>query len=272
MSDPTLTPQARHQGWRQRRLAELTAADGWPGLIGLFWLEPGANVVGWGEDCTVRLPAEVAEAANLGVIEWSGETVESVRWRPREGDPQTLLIDAKGAPTTVAWGDYRFTVIARDGRLAVRLRDLAWQARRPFPGIDCFDYDPAWRIEARWETLAESLTMEVPTVTGELKSVQVGYRAVFEIQGQTLALLPMEVTGESVFFVFRDGSSGRLTYGAGRFLRTAAPEHGRLVLDFNRAYNPPCAFTPFATCPLPPPENWLPLAILAGEKKFQGDH
>ena len=105
MSEPSPSPETRHQGWRQRRLVELTAADGWPGLVGLFWLEPGANAVGSGDDCPVRLPTG---PASLGVIEWSGESVESVRWLPREGDAQTLLSDAKGTPTTVAWGDYRY--------------------------------------------------------------------------------------------------------------------------------------------------------------------
>ncbi len=108
--------------------------------------------------------------------------------------------------------------------------------------------------------------MEVPNVTGELQTVDVGFKAVFEYSGTLIELLPMSVK-DDVFFVFRDRTSGRETYGAGRFLKAELPVNGEIVLDFNRAYNPPCAFTPFATCPLPPAENWLPFPVDAGEMK-----
>lgn len=260
MSDHDLSPEARHQRWRQRRLAELDTPEGWPGLIGLFWLEPGANAVGAAPECPVRLPEG---PARLGVLEWQGE---AVTWRPEDGPPLALQTDAAGEPTPVALGAFKFFIIEREGRLAVRLRDLQWREKQPFAGIDCFAYDPAWHIEATWETLAEPVRMEVPTVTGELKTVEVRHRAVFERQGETVALLPMEVGADGAFFVFRDATSGKVSYGAGRFLRAPPPQDGRVVLDFNRAYSPPCAFTPFATCPLPPPENWLSLAVTAGEK------
>lgn len=266
MSEHDLSPEARHQRWRERRLAEFTAPESWPGLIGLIWLEPGANAVGSAPECPVRLPEG---PARLGVLDCQGG---SVLWLPEGGAPIPLLTDAQGEPTPVAWGSFKFFVIEREGRLAVRLRDLAWQEKRPFAGIECFPYDPAWRIEADWETLAEPVRMEVPSVTGELKTVEVRHRAVFAHEGENIALLPMEVDEDGAFFVFRDTTSGRLTYGAGRFLRAQPARDGKLVLDFNRAYSPPCAFTPFATCPLPPPENWLGLAVTAGELKYQGDH
>ncbi|HET7775434.1 MAG TPA: DUF1684 domain-containing protein [Azospira sp.] len=266
MPDIDDSPAARHQGWRQRRLAELDAPEGWPGLIGLHWLEPGANAVGTAPDSVVPLPEG---PARLGVLEWQGE---AITWRPAGGTAQPLQSDARGVPTPVAWGPFKFFVIEREGRLAVRLRDVAWQEKRPFAGLDCLPYDPAWRIEADWQALAAPVTMEVPTVTGELKTVTVHHRAVFQHQGQSVALLPMEAGEEGAFFVFRDATSGRLTYGAGRFLRCPPPKDGKVLLDFNRAYNPPCAFTPFATCPLPPPENWLGLAVNAGELKYRGDH
>lgn len=257
---------AEHRQWQQRRRAELDAPEGWPGLIGLHWLEPGANAVGSDPACPVPLPAG---PPRLGVLEWQED---GLTWQPQDGPAQTLQSDAGGTPTLLTWGDYRFFVIARDGRLAVRLRDLAWQSRRPFAGLEYFDYDPAWRLVARWESLAEPLVMEVPSVTGELQPVTVRQQAVFQCQGQEVALLPMEVGEAGVFFVFRDAGSGRLSYGAGRFLRARPPRDGLLVLDFNRAYNPPCAFTPFATCPLPPPENWLPFAVPAGERKYVDGH
>jgi len=256
----------RHLDWRQRRLAELNAPEGWPGLIGLIWLEPGANRVGAGEDCLVRLPDG---PALLGTLNWQEGRIT---WQPEGAAAQPLQTDAAGEPTAVTWGDYRFFVIEREGRLAVRLRDLAWQAKKPFPGLDCFAYDPAWCLEAAWEALAEPVTMEVPTVTGELKQVEVSHRSVFQHQGQAVTLLPMEADEQGAFFVFRDATSGRISYGAGRFLRARILGEGCIQLDFNRAYNPPCAFTPFATCPLPPPENWLGFPIEAGEQKYRGDH
>ncbi|HEX5802476.1 MAG TPA: DUF1684 domain-containing protein [Azospira sp.] len=253
--------------WRTARTASLAAPDSWFGLIGLFWLEEGSNAVGADAAASVVLPAG---PALLGHLDCVGGTVT---WRPLAGPPTVLATDAGGEPTRVSHGALAFFVIERDGRLAVRLRDLDWAAKRqpPFSGVDCFAYDPAWRIEAEWKPLDPPRTMDVPNVSGDLKTVRVEWQAVFHVGATEVALLPMSVpeTGEgSVFFVFRDATSGRQSYGAGRFLHAGAPAGGRLVLDFNRACNPPCAFTPFATCPLPPPENWLPFPIEAGERKL----
>ncbi len=141
--------------------------------------------------------------------------------------------------------------------------------RQPFAGVAYFAEDPAWTIEADWLSLEPPLTMDVPNVTGELKPVTVTFKAVFTVDGQTVELLPMSVGEHEVFFVFRDRTSGKESYGAGRFLKAKPAVDGKIHLDFNRAFNPPCAFTPFATCPLPPPENWLPFAVPAGELRWQ---
>jgi uncharacterized protein (DUF1684 family) len=134
-------------------------------------------------------------------------------------------------------------------------------------------------LSAEWIAISPPLLMDVPNVSGDLKPVEVGYKAVFSVDGQAVELLPMSVGEKEVFFVFRDRTSGKETYGAGRFLKAnATPQgcflrgavHGTISLNFNFAYNPPCAFTSFATCPLPPPENWLPFPVMAGEKKWQG--
>ena len=159
--------------------------------------------------------------------------------------------------------------VDRNNRLAVRLRDREWAAKKPFSGLDYFAYNPAWCIEAYWQKLSPPISMEVPNVSGELASVLVTHQARFSKDGVEVTLLPMAVGDKEVFFVFRDRTSGSATYGAGRFLKVpaAAAVDGKISLDFNFAYNPPCAFTPFATCPLPPPENWLPFAVAAGEQK-----
>jgi uncharacterized protein (DUF1684 family) len=248
--------------WQVRRHAELSGPDSWLGLIGLFWLEPGRNPVGSAAGSAVLLPAGPDW---LGDLAWEGEAVS---WQPAVGEPLALQTDRDGAPTVVEAGSLAFFIVEREGRLAARLRDRDWAARLPFAGIDCFPFAPAWRIEAQWQRLEPPLRMEVPNVSGELKEVEVSYRAVFEVDGQAVSLLPMSVGEREVFFVFRDRSSGKQTYGAGRFLKTRPAVDGRITLDFNRAFNPPCAFTPFATCPLPPPENWLPFAIPAGEMKW----
>ncbi|MDR1995875.1 DUF1684 domain-containing protein [Azonexus sp.] len=250
------------QSWQAARLAELRAPDSWLGLRGLYWLQPGRNQVGGDESAVVRLPGAPAD---LGKIDWQGDMLW---WRPRVGAAQLLCSDRDGVPTTVAWGELSFFVVERNGQLAARVRDHAWARGRPPVVLDYFSADPAWIIDAEWRPLSPPVTMEVPDATGELRTVEVVFKAVFAVAGQTVELLPMQVGAGEVFFVFRDRSSGGETYGAGRFLKAAAPAGGHIRLDFNRAYNPPCAFTPFATCPLPPAENWLPFAVPAGERKW----
>ena len=254
-------PNKAFDAWRDARQGELAAPDSWLGLVGLFWLDTGLNSVGSEPGSSVLLPSG---AAHLGDLEWSSA---AILWRPRDGVAVILETDHDGQPTVIDHGNLSFFVVERDGRLAVRLRDRHWADGKTFAGVPCFEFDPAWQIEAQWLPLSPPLLMEVPNVSGELKRVEVAWRAVFSLQGQEFSLLPMSVGPEGVFFVFRDRTSGKETYGAGRFLKTAPVREGRIALDFNRAFNPPCAFTPFATCPLPPPENWLPVAIPVGEMK-----
>jgi uncharacterized protein len=252
---------ATHRRWQAARHAELAGPESWLGLVGLFWLEAGANTVGSSAAAAVRLPSG---PERLGELRW---TNGRILWAPVDGAGVELASDRDGPPTAVDAGNLSFFIVDRDGRLAARVRDRDWAAARPFAGVDCFPYEPAWRIVADWLDLVPPLTMAVPDASGELKRVEVGQRAAFAVAGQGVELLPMAVGDDGVFFVFRDRTSGRETYGAGRFLKVPAAVDGRIVLDFNFAYSPPCAFTSFATCPLPPPENWLPFAVPAGEKK-----
>ncbi|HYO28785.1 MAG TPA: DUF1684 domain-containing protein [Azonexus sp.] len=263
--------QISHHRWLAARHDELAAPDSWLGLVGLFWLEAGVNRVGSAEGSLVRLPGG---PERLGELLWDDGRVV---WHPVVGAARELQTDAAGQPSMVEHENWSFFIVDRDGHLAARLRDRDWAAGKPFTGLDYFDFDPAWQIAADWRALSPPLRMEVHNVSGELKTVEVAHQAVFEVAGQTVTLLPMSVNDEEIFFVFRDRTSGKETYGAGRFLKvpaatmetTAGPGvDGKISLDFNRAYNPPCAFTPFATCPLPPPENWLSFAVPAGEKKW----
>jgi uncharacterized protein (DUF1684 family) len=160
-------------------------------------------------------------------------------------------------------------LLERGGRFALRVWDSDAPDRRDFPGIDAFPFDPGWIVEARWEPFPAPRPVIVTDVTGMEATRPVPGRAVFAVAGRDLSLEPT-VDGDRLAFVFRDATAGIETYGAGRFLSAQAPREGRLVLDFNRAFNPPCAFTPFATCPLPRPENVLPLRVTAGER-YRGE-
>lgn len=260
--------------WQEKRRAELSSPDSWLGIRGLFWLEAGQNSVGSDAASRVRIPGG---PAHLGDLCWLDGRVF---WQPIGGDGEELQTDIVGQPSVVDYENWSFFVVDREGRLAVRLRDRAWAASQPFAGLSYFDFDPAWQVEADWLELSPPLQMEVPNVSGDLKMVKVSHQAVFEVAGQKVTLLPMSVSDKEVFFVFRDRTSGKETYGAGRFLKAkpatteakAGPGGNRKIcLNFNFSYNPPCAFTSFATCPLPPPENWLPFPVLAGEMKYSAE-
>lgn len=251
-----------HQRWQQARIDELSAPDSWLGLRGLFWLAPGDNSVGQAADGELEIPAP---GVALGVLHVDGLNVE---WRPAEGPVQAMATDRDGAPSTVNLKNRAIFIAERDGRLAARVRDPGWAARQPFSGLACFPYDPAWVIDAEWLPIDPPQTMELPNVLGELRPVSVAFCARFAHQGAEVRLLPVSVDGDEAFFVFRDRTSGRESYGAGRFIKGKPLGNSRISLDFNRAYNPPCAFTAFATCPLPPPENWLAFPVPAGELKW----
>jgi uncharacterized protein len=270
------------QQWRADRVARLTAPDGWLSLIGLEWLQQGANRVGSAADNDIVL---LAGPAHLGVVtlDKSGQVsiaLASDVHATVDGKSvlQATLIDdmhvaEKATPTTVTFGTANFYVIDRDGRKALRVKDSAAQSRKDFLGIDYFPVDPSWHIVADWVPFDPPHDLQMGSVIGTIDTVKVPGKAVFHRDGHTYELLPyQEEPGGDLFFVLADRTSGRETYGAARFLYAALPEHGKVVLDFNEAYNPPCAFTAFATCPLAPPENRLDLRITAGEKKYRGEH
>ncbi|GLQ45433.1 hypothetical protein GCM10007862_04840 [Dyella lipolytica] len=268
--------------WRAERVARLTAPDGWLSLIGLEWLQEGSNKIGTASDNNVVLQAG---PAHLGVVtldkagqlhitlaDGSGATVDG---KPAH---EAVLIDdvhvtGDAAPTTVAFGTANFYVIDREGRKGLRVKDTTATTRQHFLGIDYFPIDPSWHIVADWVPFNPPHDLQMGTVIGTIDTVKVPGKAVFVRDGHTYELLPyQEEPGGELFFVLADRTSGHETYGAARFLYAALPVNGKVVLDFNKAYNPPCAFTSFATCPLAPPENRLDLRITAGEKKYRGDH
>jgi uncharacterized protein (DUF1684 family) len=263
--------------WRARRLDRLRADGGWLTLVGLFWLEPGKNPVGSGSGNRVVLPAGKSPAF-VGSLDRNADIV-TLHAAPgsgllSEGKPVTnleLRADADGEPTVLTLGSLSFYVIRRGERLGVRVKDSQSEARARFRGIESFAFDPKWRVEARFEPYDPPRSISVPSVLGTVDEEKCPGALVFELEGRTYRLDPLIEKGETdLFVIFGDRTNGAQTYGAGRFLYATSPVNGRTVLDFNKAYNPPCAFTPYATCPLPPLENRLALRIEAGEKKYGG--
>ncbi len=183
--------------------------------------------------------------------------------------PVTLASDADEDTTMLRRGSLLFYLIRRGDRLGVRVKDSQSEARRNFRGLDYFPIDPGWRIEARFEPYDPPKSISVPNVLGQDNAEKSPGAVVFEHGGKTYRLDPVLERGETDYFViFGDRTNGNETYGAGRFLYVKPPVDGRTVIDFNKAYNPPCVFTEYATCPLPPPQNKLPIRIEAGEKEY----
>ncbi|HVB83711.1 MAG TPA: DUF1684 domain-containing protein [Rhodanobacteraceae bacterium] len=265
--------------WRQQRLQTLTAADGWLTLVGLIWLRPGGQTLGRAADNSIVLPVGPAhlgmftltadDRVRLDLATDSGATVDG-----RAVASVELCDDRDPRPSQVRFGTSSLTLLDRSGRKALRVKDSTATTRTAFRGLDYFPVDPSWRIEARFEPFVPVHHIELATEVGTVEHYVVPGRIVFERDGQRVTLLPViEAPGDTrLFVVFADRTSGHEAYGAARFLYLDAPRDGRVVLDFNRAYNPPCAFTAFATCPLPPPENRLPLRVTAGELKYRGEH
>jgi uncharacterized protein (DUF1684 family) len=226
--------------WRQQKEAELKADGGWLTVTGLFWLKEGENRV-------ERAP---------GVFELhEGKT----RFRADTG-----AITEMGPEASVAAGDLSFSVIERSGRYGVRLKDKNSKLRADFSGQSWFPVRESYRVQARFVSYEQQKFMAVPNILGDtLQLPSPGYAA-FKLDGREFRLDPV-IEDKELFFVFRDLTAGKETYPAGRFLYTELPHDGRVELDFNKAENPPCAFTAYATCPLPPRQNILTVRIEAGE-------
>jgi uncharacterized protein (DUF1684 family) len=267
LTDPGHAAQVA--AWRAARDERLRSTTGWLTLVGLFWLTPGENHVGAHPSNQVILHGHQVPP-RVGSM-WLEDG--RVRFVPHEGVdlPETALEDDReGNPTVLELGTLRFHTIRRGDRIGVRVRDTAAAALRAFRGVDSFPVDPDWRVKARLESAPTDATIEIADVTGAVSSDTFPGSVAFERDGVTwrLAALEGEEDG-SLWLIFGDATNGTETYGAGRFLYTEPPaDDGTVIVDFNLAYNPPCVFSPYATCPLPPPQNKLSLRIEAGEKDY----
>jgi uncharacterized protein (DUF1684 family) len=265
------------EAWRTRRMASLKRDDGWLTLVGLFWLQPGENRFG-SDPKTNRIvfPAGTAPKT-MGSLDLSGGKV-TLRADPgagltSKGQPittMTLTTDKDGESTVLEHGRIRFYVIDRGGRLAVRVKDSQSPVLLAFHGIDSYPIDGKWRFDARFEAYDPPKVISVPSILGTVDKEESPGAVVFRLGGNDYRIDAVREPGETdLFLIFGDQTNGEETYGGGRFLYAKPPDKdGRVVVDFNKAYNPPCVFTPYATCPLPPAQNRLPIRVEAGEKKY----
>ena len=267
--------------WRTKRLERLTADDGWLTVVGLHWLVEGVNRVGGNRGMEVALIgpdvpglAATLELTDAGTVNARAAVEGAVTINGEPLTEATLNADAQGDPDLLQIGRLTLYVIDRGGRLAVRVKDPESEARNHFAGIESFPIDPSYRVSALLEPYESPREVSIPTVTGTPTTMLAPGLLRFQFGDEHLALEPYvgSLEDETYFMIFRDRTSGDTTYGGGRFLSVeAVGEDGTTVIDFNYAYNPPCAFTAFATCPLPTPQNSLPVPVPAGEK-YSGAH
>lgn len=277
-----MTYQQDIEAWRMARATRLTSKDGWTTLVGLYWLEPGDSSFGRAADNRIVFdyrdaPPHIGsfalrdgqvrfDAADGVAVTSGGERVDSL--------PLAIDDDRGAQPTLLQLGSLRFYVIQRGDRFGIRIKDSNADARVHFKGLDYFPIDPAWRLTARFEVYAKPKIIPIVNVLGMPESMTSPGAVIFTVGGQAQRLDTVLEAGETDYFVmFGDDTNGRETYGAGRFLYVSPPQAGLTEIDFNKAYTPPCAFSAFATCPLPPAQNRLPIAVTAGELKYAGsDH
>lgn len=261
--------------WKGNRIRSLKGPEGWLNLAGLFWLEEGENRIGSDSSNSILFPA--GSPPTIGVIILEGDKIRFIAEQEAEVTHEGELIreidlipDASGEPTLLNMNSLAWFIIKRGDRYGIRLRDYNHPNIPKLDTIPCFPPDLAWKVTATLEPFNYPRTMQVPNVIGMVEESPVPGLLKFQIGPQELILYPMG-DPDHLFLVFGDETSGLETYGGGRFLTVNAPdEDGNYTIDFNRAYNPPCAFTAFATCPLPPRENILPIRITAGEKAVEG--
>ena len=260
--------------WRAEREAKLIADSGWLTVAGLFWLKEGINTVGTSSDNAIVLPAGAAPARG-GVFELrEGKTV----FRTAAG----VTVTANGQPVrelevksdevkqqdVLQVNDLTFLLLKRGARYAIWLKDQNARTRTEFAGLRWYPGQDGYRVTAQFIPYEQPKEVSIVNIIGDIEKMKSPGYVVFKLDGQELTLEPVTSGGDKLFFIFRDLTSGKTTYKPGRFLYAAAPKDGQVVLDFNQAINPPCAFTAYATCPLPPKRNHLPIAIEAGEQTY----
>ena len=261
--------------WRDARERRLRSPDGWLALVGLHWLAAGENHVGahpanqvvlHGHEISPRIGSLWVEDSRVRLVPHPG--VEVLHAGRPVGE-MALEDDTDQHPTVLELGTLRFHVIRRGERLGLRVRDAASPALAQFAGMDHFPIDPSWRVTARLEPAPPGTTVEIVDITGAVSRDPTPGSVAFEREGATWRLTALPGEDGNLWLIFADATNGTDSYGGGRFLYSEMPgADGSVIVDFNLAYNPPCVFSPYATCPLPPPQNRLTLRIEAGERNY----
>jgi len=259
--------------WRQQYEADLKSDDGWLTVSGLFWLHEGKNPFGSDplNDMVLPTPSVPATAGHFEFHE--GKTFVHVKPGVEITMNGKLVNAAELHPDSPAdrlrIGNLTLYLHASGARYAIRLKDTNSKLRRDFTGVNWFPVDESYRVTARYVPYDTPKQVEIENVMGDFTKASVAGYVVFSLHGAEYRLDAEQDQDNTLSFVFRDLTSGKETYGAARFLDTEAPKNGTVVLDFNRAYNPPCAYNPYTTCPLPLPQNRLHVGIYAGEKMYK---
>jgi len=267
--------EKEQQAWRRDREEKLKATDGWLTVSGLFWLREGINEFGAGSGNDIVLPSATA-ASRIGAFELTGDRV---RLRVDEGVTVTidgqpireteLKLDANSSKPIVN-GDLTFIILRRGEKYGLRFKDQNSAARRHFSGLRWYPVKKDYCVTASFTPYDTAREVSIINLLGDIEKYRSPGLLRFTLQGQDYSLEPVEIAGGRFFIIFRDLTSNRTTYGAARFLYTSTPVDGKVTIDFNQAINPPCAFTIYATCPLPPRQNRLNVAIEAGEQTYPG--
>ncbi|MEN9684535.1 MAG: hypothetical protein RLZZ28_321 [Bacteroidota bacterium] len=260
--------------WQASRESFLLSPGGWINLEGLFWLKPGKNEFGSDALSDIVYP-NTAFPKSAGYFIWEGNKVS---WTSAQNITTSIndtviasavLYEEGKKPPVLAWGKFRWNIIKRDDKMGVRFRNLDAAALKAFGGIERFSVKEKWRVPAHLEA-APAGSLQIANVLGQVNEEKSPGKLLFTLNGKKYRLDAL-TEGDQLFILFADATSGKTTYPTGRFLYAALPDaNGNTVLDFNKSFNPPCAFTVFATCPIPPKQNILPIAIEAGEKDYGG--
>ena len=277
LADPVYL--ASIEEWHNKRIERLKSPTGWLSLVGLHWLKEGENKFGGDSSNQLIFPKKVPAFCGSFFLQNGKVSLAIAKGIQiiHNGIPVTqmqLRSDADSNTTVLQMNSFRFFVIKRGHEFAIRLRDTENPLISSFKGIERYPVDPAWLIEAKFEAYNPPKIIGVPTIMGTMDSSKCPGVLVFEIDGETYRLEPvLEEGSDELFIIFGDKTNGSETYGGGRFLYAKKPgTDNKVIIDFNKAYNPPCVFTEFATCPLPPSQNKLPIKITAGEKMWGKAH
>jgi len=284
--DTPVTPdswQSNLVAWREKRAANLQKPEGWLSLIGLEWMKEGDNSVGSASDDKIQIakaPAHLVvvhleKGGAMRLLEPAGGFPKDLLLDGHPAQEQPLLSDDNEHSSKLSLGDLTIIIIHRDERYGLRIKDAQAATRVGFHGLRWYPPNSAYRVHAKWIPYNPPKMIDIPTILGTVSKLPAPGAAEFTVDGKVVRLEPVLEDPQSteLFFILRDTTSKTTTYGAGRFLYAELPDHGltqpgEVWLDFNQLINPPCAFTPYATCPLPPPQNRLTVAIPAGEQRY----